>query len=278
MEMAELEQLHHKITQLADVHKVIASNVVVSVFHEKERKEQFTSFERFRAYNANTSSPTLSVAVKYNYSIVPADLNKPQEYVVTVRLSSRVAMLNDAEQNAPPFMRGSVLGFLTETTAEISVEYADYVIARGFMEAFDEWVQGCNAIPKNRWLHRIRQWSGYIPMLFRLGMTAAIAVFALQTIPSYFGSGSGIDLWARFLVIYLSASFVLVSLASVVGSIIEDAIDTYPALSYLKLNKGDERLIREFEQRRKRVWLSGIVAILSTIVLGVISSRIDRLL
>jgi hypothetical protein len=59
VEFAELEQLHFKIQQLCDVHKIIACNETISVFHEKERKEQFTSFERFRAYNANAASPTL---------------------------------------------------------------------------------------------------------------------------------------------------------------------------------------------------------------------------
>lgn len=88
----EIEQLHHKLKQICDVHNIVASNEVVTVFHEKERKEQFTSFERFRAYNANAASPTVSVVLKYNFSILLPGLTRPQEYAVTVRLASRVAL------------------------------------------------------------------------------------------------------------------------------------------------------------------------------------------
>ena len=83
LEFSEIEQLHHKVLQLCDVHRIVARNETVSVFHEKERKEQFTSFERFRAYNANTSSPTVSVVLKYNFSIIPAGIERPAALLAT---------------------------------------------------------------------------------------------------------------------------------------------------------------------------------------------------
>jgi hypothetical protein len=106
-EFSDLEQLHHKISQLCDVHHVVARNETISVFHDKERKELFTSFERFRAYNGNATSPSVNVVLKYNFSIVPAGLERPQEYVVTVRLTSRVAAVKQLEDEAPPFMAGA---------------------------------------------------------------------------------------------------------------------------------------------------------------------------
>jgi len=38
-EFSDLEQLHHKISQLCDVHHVVARNETISVFHDKERNE-----------------------------------------------------------------------------------------------------------------------------------------------------------------------------------------------------------------------------------------------
>ncbi|MBK1672190.1 hypothetical protein CKO35_02515 [Ectothiorhodospira shaposhnikovii] len=143
VEFSEVQQLHYKIMQLCDVHKIIASNESIAVFHSKERKEQFTSFERFKAYNSGTSSPTVSVVLKYNFSIIPAGLERPQEYVVTIRLTSRVAMLAELTAEAPPFIPRRFFGYAAGNTAEITVEYADYTVARGFLEAFDEWVVGC---------------------------------------------------------------------------------------------------------------------------------------
>ena len=95
IDFGEIDQLNLKITQLCDVHRIAAANVVITVFHEKDRKEQFTSFERFRAYNANASSPTLSILLKYvNFSIIPSGIARPQEYTVSIRLVSRLASAN----------------------------------------------------------------------------------------------------------------------------------------------------------------------------------------
>lgn len=278
LEMAELDQLHHKVMQLCDVHHVVARNETISVFHEKERKEQFTSFERFRAYNANTASPCVNVVLKYNFSIVPAGIQRPQEYVVTIRLTSRVAMLRQAEEEAPPFIRGRIISLLSDNTAEVTVDYADYVIARGFLEAFDEWMAGCKCVPGKHWLHVLRRWSHMIPRALQLLVVSVIVWFALQAIPSYFGSASTAEAWARFVVIYMGASYALLALTRASGRMIEEAIDTYPTLSYLKLNKGDERMISEFEDRQKSAILTLLGGSVLTVVLGILSAKLERLL
>lgn len=278
MEFPELEQLHHKIAQLCDVHHVIAQNESISVFHDKERKEQFTSFERFRTYNSNTANPTVSVVLKYNFSIIPAGIKKPQEYVVTVRLSSRVAMLQQAEEDAPPFMRGRVISFLSDNTAEITVEYADYVVARGFLEAFDEWIRGCKSAPKVKWLRRLQRWSHLVPSLFRTLMVLVITWFALGDLPEFFKENSVPESWAKFLVTYAGAAYILVSLSNSVGHLLEEAIDTYPTLSYLKLNRGDAKVIDEFEGRKNSSIIKLISGAVFSIVLGIISSKLEKLL
>lgn len=163
IDFSELKQLHHKVMQLCDVHHVIARNETISVFHEKERKEQFTSFERFEAYNSSTTSPTVNIVLKYNFSLTPAGVKRAQEYVVTIRLTSRVAAIKQLENEAPPYMRGRFFGLMVGNTAEVTVDYVDYVIARGFLEAFDEWVGGCKTAPKNRCLHFLRLHSHHIP-------------------------------------------------------------------------------------------------------------------
>lgn len=278
IELSELEQLHFKIMQLCDVHNIIANNETISVFHEKERKEQFTSFERFKAYNANTASPTVNIVFKYNFSIIPAGLYKPQEYIVTIRLSSRVAMIKQAEDEAPAFMRGRLLNFIGDNTAEITIEYADYVIARGFLEAFDEWVRGCKSVPKPKKLHALRRWSHLIPRFLRIVIVLFIGWFALQAVPMYFSISSKPEAWLRFLIIYSTASIILMALVGFAGDMIEEAIDTFPVLSYLKLNKGDANLIDEFQDRRTSVIIKFTLGAAFSIILGIISSKLEKFL
>lgn len=276
LEFGELEQLHHKIGQLCDVHHVVAANETISIFHDKERKEQFTSFERLRAYNANSTSPTVNVVLKYNFSIIPAGLPQPQEYVVTVRLTSRVALAKQMEEEAPPFMHARLFSYLNDNTAEITIEYADYVIARGFMEAFDEWIRGCKCAPKKPWLKHLRRWSYLVPDLLRILIILFVGYFSVQSIQQYFGEGTSPGLWARFAVIYSTGGVILFGLMAAAGHMIENAIDSFPLLSYLNLNRGDATLIQDFESRRRGVVWRFLGGAVTAIVLGIISAKLER--
>lgn len=276
LEFQELEQLHHKVMQLCDVHRVIASNEIISVFHEKERKEQFTSFERFRAYNANTTSPTVSVVFKYNFSIIPAGLQRTQEYVVTIRLTSRVAALNQMEADAPSFLRGRIFGFMNGGAAEITIEYADYIIARGFLEAFNEWVLGCKATPKSPTLSFLRNHSHNIPVIAQLILAGLVVFFGLQAVPSYFNLQATPAIWARFLIIYSGGAYILINLMHMTASFTEQAIDNFPELSYLSLNKGDEKLIVEARKEKPKAYLRLFIGCIGSIVLGIISAKLEK--
>ncbi|WP_153162570.1 hypothetical protein [Zoogloea sp. 1C4] len=278
IDFSDVEQLNIKIQQLCDVHKIVASNEVVSVFHEMERKEQFTSFERFRAYNSSTASPTVNLVLKYSFSIIPYGLRRPQEYTVSIRLASRVALLKQIDEEAPPFMRGRLAAFVAVNTAEVTIDYADYVIARGFVEAFDEWIRGCQKSPPIYWLNKLRRWSEYIPGVAKLSVGSLITWFAFQAIPTYFGSSAQPDVWARFFVVYAGGALILVPLAGAVGTLLEEAVDSFPVLSYLKLNKGDANLISDYKNRKAAVFRKIAVSSVFSIILGIVSAKLEKLL
>ncbi|MDP3877911.1 MAG: hypothetical protein Q8Q50_13095 [Methylobacter sp.] len=279
IEFSEIEQLNHKIMQLSDVHNIVAHNEIVSIFHEKERKEQFTSFERFRAYNANATSPSVNLVLKYNFSIIPASLNRPQEYVITIRLTSRVAICNQIEEDSPPFVTARMIGYIAGNTGEITIDYADYIIARGFLEAFDEWIMSCNTTPKSAVLKRLQHWSHIIPYVGKTIAALLIIMFALQAIPELVSSVSAMpEMWARFFIIYSGGAYLVINFMGVIGRGIEESIDSYPVLSYLKLNKGDEKLIAAFEKCKERVVLKFVVSSFVVIILGIISAELDKLI
>lgn len=278
IEFSEIEQLHFKVQQLCDIHKIVACNEVISVFHDKERKEQFTSFERFRVYNANAASPTVSVVLKYNFSIIPAGLEMPQEYVVSIHLTSRVALLQQIEQDAPAFMRGNLFMLVATNTAEVTIDYADYVIARGFLEAFDEWIQGCKKTPPITWLDTLRKWSSFMPGISKLVAGGLVSLFAYQSIPTFFSATSTAETWARFFVVYTGGAFFLVIIMGAMGRLIEEVIDSYPVLSYLKLNKGDNNLIDEFGQRKKSILLKFVFSSGVSILLAIIAAKLEKLI
>ncbi|PIF76910.1 hypothetical protein CLU95_4079 [Variovorax sp. 54] len=278
IEFSDIEQLNHKIFQLCDIHHIVAKNEIISVFHDKDRKEVFTSFDRFKAYNTNSPNHCVSVVLKYNFSLIPAGLDHPQEYVVNVRLTSRIAFIRQLEEQAPPFMRGRLLGFVGESTAEISVDYADYVVARGYLEAFDEWIKGCKKTPKNQSQGFLTKWSYTIPSIAKTVGAILVTAFAWKAIPDLFSEPSNLVTLARFFVIYGGCGIIVINLMAAAGRALEDAIDCYPTLSYLKLNKGDENLISDFEKKKRGVVWKFFIAAASNIALGILASKLEKLI
>ena len=278
LDMSQLEQLHYKIHQLCDVHNIVAKNETVTVFHEKERKEQFTSFSRFKTYNANTTSPCVSVVFKYNFSIILADLKRPQEYAIAIRLTSRIAILKQIQEDSPSFMRGRFLSYIGANTAEVTIDYTDYVIARGFLEAIDEWIVGSKKTPVRPWLKHLTNWSHLIPTIGKLLSAALITWFALQAIPHFSSPPFEVEIWAKLLVIFFGGGFIIINLMTSAGRLLEDAIDSYPTLSYLNLNRGDEQLIKKFDEQTRGVIWKFLWASILAIVLGILSAKLDRLI
>lgn len=270
----EIEQLHHKIIQLCDVHQIVANNETISVFHEKERKEQFTSFDRFSAYNANTASPTIHVVLKYNFSIILAGMERPQEYTVTIRLASRVALVKQLQEDAPPFIPGHIFGMMAGNIAEIKVEYADYVVARGFIEAFDEWVSGCKCNPPNKLMKTLKKLSFVVPRIAGPIVATSAMLFCLNTLGTEKHLMDDPAIVLRFIAIYVTSIYLLVSVANAAAKLIENSIDRYTVASYINLNKGDAKLVEEFGKRKKWVALEFAGGCLLSVVLGVASSKL----
>ena len=76
----------------------------------------------------------------------------------------------------------------------------------------------------------------------------------------------------------MTGSIVISNLFSYLGSRFERAIDGYPLLSYINLNKGDERMIDAFNNERKSVIKSFIWYSVLNIALAIVATRLDKLI
>ncbi len=278
IEIGEIEQLNYKIRQLYDVHKLVAKSETITIFHIKERKEQFTSFERFHAYNTNTANPTVSLVLRYNFSIIPADKKRPQEYVVNVRLTSKVVAMQQLNEDAPPFMHGQFFGFMAGPTVEVTVDYADYVIARGFLEAVDEWVKGCRATPTSKTLRLLQRYSHHIPGIAQILAAAALTHYAYQAVPSIAADANTTAVWARFAIVFAGGFYITIQLVEKFSKLIETSIDTFPEISYVKINRGDEKIIFAAQKEKPFVWTRLVLGIVGTMVIAILSSKLEKLI
>ncbi|MRS20756.1 hypothetical protein GJV08_16445 [Enterobacteriaceae bacterium RIT692] len=285
IDIDEIKQVHHKIEQISSTHNVISKNITITVLHSNDRKEQFTSFEKFLFSTGINTSPTLSVIIKYNYAIlpvntsIPSGIKTPNHYEVTLNLNSRIAMQKEMEDDAPPFMRGRFVTFMISNAAEITIEYADYVVARGFVEAFKEWSNGCKRVSsKIPLMQRMQLVSYFIPPAIKMIFSVLIISYTYFSLDNYFNGNFSIEEISKFMILSFGAFFLIPSFARFLGSNIEKSIDNYVAPSYIILNKGDERLYDEYKGRNKSSILQAWYNIILTIALGIVSSRLDKLL
>lgn len=278
IEFSDIEQLHIKIMQLREVVQVVACNETLTIFHSGERKEEFTSFERFKVYNSSSTNPTTSVYLKYNFSIILPDQDRPREYAIKIRIVSRVALAAQMENEVPPFVRGRLLGMITENTAEIKIEYSDYVVARHYMEAFDEWIKGCRRSEKHSILSTLQKYSHLFKTIIPASLVLLLLLLALGSTQKYFNPSAILETQARFLIMYSGAAYFIIVLGDILGKAMENAVDSYPILSFVKLNKGDDQLIEKFSGNRNSTIIKFTSSALLTVILGIISCKLDRLI
>ncbi|MEI7513745.1 MAG: hypothetical protein WCK81_00030 [Betaproteobacteria bacterium] len=107
---------------------------------------------------------------------------------------------------------------------------------------------------------------------------ALVSWFAYQSVPTYFSTTTTPEIWARFLVVYAGGALMLVPLMGAIGKLLEEAIDSFPVLSYLKLNTGDSNLIDEFGARKLSVITKIAISAVFSIALGIVSAKLEKLI
>ncbi|MDQ4122760.1 MAG: hypothetical protein M3209_15085 [Acidobacteriota bacterium] len=79
---------------------------------------------------------------------------------------------------------------------------------------------------------------------------------------------------ARFLILAFSILFASFQLANWMGKVSERGIDSFSELSYVKLNRGDEKEIKIAERKNQHYILKAIGGVTATLIFGIISSLI----
>ncbi|MBM4928251.1 hypothetical protein HYO35_22125 [Vibrio parahaemolyticus] len=271
VEFSDIEELHDKIVQSIRSAKPQKGSIImhVMVSHHEGEAERFKSFEDFKNHNITSPNPTSEIALMYQFSIHDPESGEIESYKVAANVKSRVGELHQIEQEAPAFISSAIISSMVTTTARIKVEYSDYVKARHFVAMFDEWIKGCDESKELKFIAPLKRVSHLISRFGHLVIIALLGLFVSQSID--IGSMQS-DEMVQFIVLYGSVFFVISSLSELCFRKLEHAIDSYLALSYLKINKGDGKLIKSFKDRNKKSILWSIWGIIGGLCMGLASS------
>ncbi len=147
----EIVNLEMRVNQFCEQYHIKEINSAITIFHIKDSKERFSSFERLRTYNVANTSPVERINIELNFLIILPKVNKPQNYKVTISLVSGLAIIQKHENDMPKELPiAIIMRAIQQETAEIEIEYVDYIVARSMSELFREWIDSLPELSPNK--------------------------------------------------------------------------------------------------------------------------------
>ncbi|MCU4120941.1 hypothetical protein [Variovorax sp. N23] len=278
LELNHFLQLNLRIQQICEQYNIQAANCSIAVFYVNDTKDVFSSFERFQAFNAGSSSSVESVLITYNFLIVLPKLAQPQSYTVAVRVASPVAIQRKMNSSMPFNMPKIFRMMGGARMAVVNIKYVDYAVARTLLNTVDEWV---NAAPKamtNPVWKSLRNHTDYLPLITRYTAGLVVSILIYFSVPSFISTSSTAVEFLRFSLAAGVGLFTAYKLAEHLGSAAEDSIDRWSDLSYICLTDGDKKEVTDAKGRNGKSLLWGALSLLGGFAVSVAAKVIVQLL
>jgi len=271
---SDLEQLNHKFEQVTEQYHIQSKNCSVKLYHLNDTREKFSSFDRFRIYNKSSTSPVESILLKYNFLIVLPKTRKPQSYTISVRLASRITIIKKMRSEKPPYPR-PIFRLMGSQTAMVAIHYVDYAVARNFLTLLDGWFDSLTVGSSPRSLKWLRNNSQQIPTATKYGLGGFAIYLLYERLPIYLiPHEPNLLILGKLTLLGFSVIFVAYQFGRFLGRRSEDAIDELLDLSYINLNKGDEKIVQEVKNDSRRTVIKAISSVISAFAVGVAASVI----
>jgi len=273
-----LGQLHTKIAQVLSQYNVIAKSNSVSVYHQNASRELFSSFERFRTYDPSKLEPVSRLVLKYNFSILLPDLQRPQNYALTVQINSGLSNFLDNSEKFPfDFAASYLLRYHHDFV--INIDYVDYIVARNVLDTVTNWTKS-NETNEPGKLHKfLEKHEGLISDAFRYLMIGAIFIITMLNVPSAIrwlgGNATAIVIST---VSSIGVLYAFLRIGQRLGSIVEVEMLLRTELSRIELNEGDKKQYTRYCGKHKRSVLKVVGSFCTGIALNVVAAIVYKLL
>jgi hypothetical protein len=276
IEMEDLLQLNSKIRQMYEQFHIVSENCNVTVYHSNDAKERFSSFERFKIYDGSSLNPVESVSLEYDFLIVLPRLDRPQPYKINITLNSRVGLMQRAKKEGG--VADGFFHYMASRTAVVEIDYIDYAVARNFKSAIDQWMSSLK-VKDTRWLmNKFKSVSEYFSHIFRNSTVLFVAAsFCMGATGWFEKSQQSFSSLFLISVVAFSSIYVASNIAAKLGSLTERWVDTSLGLSYVKLNRGDENAIKEFNGGERVRFLKIGISIGLAIGVNIFSNWVSKL-
>ena len=199
-------------------------------------------------------------------------VKKPQNYKLSIRVGSKSTLLSYYIRN-----RISKLNWKkgTNNPGHVKIEYIDYLVARNFLDVIKNWFESTEKTTPSKFTLFLRSKIGFICFCAKYFLFFISLLITQLIIPVYISSKEENLSSFTYLLLYC---FVLIFTSLKFGEFISRKIfwniNSIIDISYIKLNRGDERVIEEIEKENRNELINSIINTFITIILGIFSSVI----
>jgi hypothetical protein len=194
---------------------------------------------------------------------------EPQSYSVSVRIASRIAIEKRMKKEMP-FDFPIILKLMQGRTAIVSVKYIDYVVARSFLNAIDEWFSTLKKCPCSKCFSFIKKNSSMVPLVCKYSVGIISGLILLRNMHNFITPSATLLNLGQVIFCYFIGLFAIYKLANHLGRQAERMLDSHSELSYLRFNAGDNLEIDTAQAgyRKSLAWsaVNFVFAILSGII------------
>ena len=279
VQLGDFEQLNHRVTQCCEQYHIKAMNCSVKTFYINDTQDTFSSFERFTAFNAGSTSAIESVLVTYNFLIVVPKVEKPQSYSLSVRLASRCAVESQMRESMP-FRMPKIFRTMGGRTGVVNVKYIDYSVARSLLNTVELWFDSLECTETSTFWKAITKRSHFIPLFTRYFAGTLIAFLIFTSVDMFIPADASLEQLAKFLLLAFVGLFAAYKLAHHLGTAAENSLDSWAPLSYISLTTGDKNLIRKADAENKKSIMLAlgkfIVSLMVTLIAKVIIDNLVK--
>lgn len=272
IKLTDLIQLDKKIHQVLGQYKKISCTQSVTINHWNDRKAELVSFDLYDVTNTN---PTELVILKYNIIISPVDvddsLNKPQSYIITMRFFSNIIIRERLQQE----LQNIPITLLNLPSAEIKIEYIDYLIAKNFLNTVDDCIKGFKVMAMSKTRKLAIKYATALCIILKYIMPFTVAflllIYSKKFILSYNPHIIGLSyliLWGFF------SLFLTYRVGLFLSKKLDNKLFSLDKSSFINLNKGDENKLEESNENDKKIIKSISIEFGVSIVVSLLTSLI----
>jgi hypothetical protein len=277
---SDIEQLCIKFRQISEQFHIVGAGGKFTVHHNDGMVNSFSSLQKFLEYDENYPTAIESVVVEFSVLIKNPINNRHYEYKIELTCRS-IDMLDKALQRAQFYEE-----FWEENSIYVKIEYVDYVVARTFMSAVEEWEKGLEKVKTSPVLAHLKRVSfpvrPFSPYDRVIGIVSRIsAIFACFQLMDRMVDFSNLRSLTVFFLVCCSI-YILTSWSSgAISDALTDQIRRYKNPNFVIMNRGDKINFDAYLKGNKSIITKSFIYILELtiiIIINVLSNKIYDLI